>query len=162
MKSNRQKQRFCHPKMADLKAWSHGVRKANCMKRLSFIKLCRVCENQTWFNLIFADLLQFVIITCMKLVDKNSWKSTCIKPVDNLQQTCYHQAISTFFTLYVFHCVWSRAINDQPDERLTQILTAFVFFLANRKLFSYTAWRSRFYHYIVCFCFGFPGGTNGR
>ena len=30
MKSNRQKQRFCHPKMADLKAWSHGVRKANC------------------------------------------------------------------------------------------------------------------------------------
>ena len=29
MKSNRQKQRFCHPKMADLKAWSHGVRKAN-------------------------------------------------------------------------------------------------------------------------------------
>ena len=32
MKSNRQKQRFCHPKMADLKAWSHGVRKANCLK----------------------------------------------------------------------------------------------------------------------------------
>ena len=29
MKNNRQKQRFCHPKMADLKAWSHGVRKAN-------------------------------------------------------------------------------------------------------------------------------------
>ena len=29
MKSNRQKQRFYHPKMADLKAWSHGVRKAN-------------------------------------------------------------------------------------------------------------------------------------
>ena len=28
--SNRQKQQFCHPKMADLKAWSHGVRKANC------------------------------------------------------------------------------------------------------------------------------------
>ena len=31
MKSNRQKQRFCHPKIADLKAWSHGVRKANCI-----------------------------------------------------------------------------------------------------------------------------------
>ena len=30
IKSNRQKQRFCHLKMADLKAWSHGVRKANC------------------------------------------------------------------------------------------------------------------------------------
>ena len=29
MKGNRQNQRFCHPKMADLKAWSHGVRKAN-------------------------------------------------------------------------------------------------------------------------------------
>ena len=30
--------------------------------------------------------------TCIKLVDKKSWQSTCIKPVDNLQQTCYHQA----------------------------------------------------------------------
>ena len=29
MKNNRQKQRFCHPKMADLKAWSYGVRKVN-------------------------------------------------------------------------------------------------------------------------------------
>ena len=28
-KKNGQKQRFCQQKMADLKAWSHGVRKAN-------------------------------------------------------------------------------------------------------------------------------------
>ena len=28
----------------------------------------------------------------IKLVDKKSAQSTCIKPVDNLQQTCYHQA----------------------------------------------------------------------
>ena len=32
MKSNRQKQRFCHPKMADLKAWSHGVRNIEIIK----------------------------------------------------------------------------------------------------------------------------------
>ena len=43
-------------------------------------------------NLIFADLLQVVETTCIKLVDKKSWQSTCIKPVDNLQQACYHQA----------------------------------------------------------------------
>ena len=34
MKSNRQKQRFCHPKMAGLKAWSHSVRKANSLRNM--------------------------------------------------------------------------------------------------------------------------------
>ena len=28
---------------------------------------------------------------CIKLVCKKSWQSTCIKPIDNLQQTCCHQ-----------------------------------------------------------------------
>ena len=36
--------------------------------------------------------LQVVETTCITLVDKKSWQSTCINPVDNLQQTCYHQA----------------------------------------------------------------------
>ena len=47
-----------------------------------------------------ADLMQLDIhrlaevveTTCIELVDKKSSRSTCIKPVDNLQQTCYHQA----------------------------------------------------------------------
>ena len=30
--------------------------------------------------------------TCNKLVNKKSWQWNCIKPVDKLQQTCYHQA----------------------------------------------------------------------
>ena len=38
-------------------------------------------------NLIFADLLQVVETTYIKLVDKKSQLSTCIKPVANLQQT---------------------------------------------------------------------------
>ena len=38
------------------------------------------------------ELMQLVETTCIKLVDEMSWQSTCIKPVDNLQQTCYHQA----------------------------------------------------------------------
>ena len=61
-------------------------------KSLDFIKWQQVCENQTCCNLIFADLLQVAETTCIKLVDKKSWQSTCIKPVDNLQQTCYDQA----------------------------------------------------------------------
>ena len=61
-------------------------------KSVDFIKLQRVCENQNCCSLIFADLLQLVEITYIKLVNKKSWQSTCIKPVDNLQQTCYHQA----------------------------------------------------------------------
>ena len=44
---------------------------------------------------VFADLLQVVETTCIKLVDKKSWQSTCIKPVDNMQQTCYHQALAS-------------------------------------------------------------------
>ena len=38
IKSNRQKQKFCHPKMADLKAWSHGVRKANYITKFGILR----------------------------------------------------------------------------------------------------------------------------
>ena len=42
--------------------------------------------------LIFADLLKVIERTCINsLVDK-SVESTCMKPVDNLQQTCCHHA----------------------------------------------------------------------
>ena len=43
-------------------------------------------------NLMFADLLLVVETTCIKLVDKKPRQSTCSKPVDDLRQTCYHQA----------------------------------------------------------------------
>ena len=56
-------------------------------KSVDFIKLQQVCEYQTCCNLIFA----VVETTCIKLVDKKSWQSTCMLPVDNLQQTCYRQ-----------------------------------------------------------------------
>ena len=59
---------------------------------VGFIRLHQFCENQTWYNFIFADLLRVVETICIKLVDKKSWQSTCIKSVDNLQQTCYHLA----------------------------------------------------------------------
>ena len=49
---------------------------SSCIKSVSFIKLHQVCENQTWCNLIFADLLQ----------------NCCIELVGNLLQTCYRQA----------------------------------------------------------------------
>ena len=64
----------------------------SCSKLVNFIKLQQVCENQTCCNLIFADLLQVVETTCIKLANIKSQLSNCIKPVDNLQQTCYRQA----------------------------------------------------------------------
>ena len=64
----------------------------SCSKSVDFNKFHQVYENQTCCNLIFADLPQVVKTTCIKFVDKQSWQSTCIKPVDNLQQTCYRQA----------------------------------------------------------------------
>ena len=60
MKSNRQKQRFCHPKMADLKAWSHGVRKANYHNSIKYGKNCLL--------LMFAFLA--VLLTHIKLTFK--------------------------------------------------------------------------------------------
>ena len=41
-------------------------------KSVEFMKLQQVGEDQIWCNLIFADLLQVVETTCIKLVDKKS------------------------------------------------------------------------------------------
>ena len=38
------------------------------------------------------DVCRLAETTYIKLVDKTSWQSACIKPVVNLKQTCYHQA----------------------------------------------------------------------
>ena len=39
-----------------------------------------------------TDIFRLVETTRIELGGKKSWQLTCIKPVDNLQQTCYHQA----------------------------------------------------------------------
>ena len=52
---------------------------SSCIHSVGFIKLNQVYENQITYNLIEANLLQVVEITC-------------IKPVDKLQQICYHKA----------------------------------------------------------------------
>ena len=45
---------------------------SSCSKSVGFTKLHPLCENQTYCNLIFADLLQVVETTCIKLVNKKS------------------------------------------------------------------------------------------
>ena len=45
---------------------------SSCIKPACFIKLPQVGGNHTWCNTIFADLLQVVKSTCIKLVDKKS------------------------------------------------------------------------------------------
>ena len=68
----------------------------SCSKSVDFIKLQQVCENQPCCNLIFADLLQVVVTTCIKLVDNSFDKSdrtTCSKPVEriNADASCENQ-----------------------------------------------------------------------
>ena len=58
---------------------------ASSSNSVEFIRLQQVCENQACCKSIFADLLRAAETTCIKLVDKKSWQSTRIKPVDNLQ-----------------------------------------------------------------------------
>ena len=57
VKSNRQKQRFCHPKMADLKAWSHGVRKAN-LHTAPRRHLIKIRTFLIWKNINSQDVLK--------------------------------------------------------------------------------------------------------
>ena len=60
---------------------------------LAALSCIKFVKNMLDGNLIFADLLQVVETTCIKLVDKKALESTSIKLVNNLQQqTCYHQA----------------------------------------------------------------------
>ena len=74
----------------------------SCIKHFAVIKLQhQVCENQTCCNLIFADFLQVVETTSIKLVDKKSWQSTCIKPVDNKPMTARFLSVYVFF-LFLF------------------------------------------------------------
>ena len=55
-----------------------GRNAADLMQAEEFANLMQIChqvessENQTCYNLIFADLLQVVETTCIKLVDKKS------------------------------------------------------------------------------------------
>ena len=55
----------------------------SCIKSVDFVTLHRVCENETWCNLIFICRNNLH----RKLEGKKSWRSTCIMPVDNLQQS---------------------------------------------------------------------------
>ena len=72
------------------------------VKPVGFIKMHQFCENQTWCNLIFADLLQIAETTCIKLVNKKSWQSTCIKPVETTRIKLYRLTIywSTYFVTH--------------------------------------------------------------
>ena len=44
---------------------------SSCIKPVGFIKLHQICENQTWY-----------LQTCIKLVNKKRWQSTCNKLVN--------------------------------------------------------------------------------
>ena len=62
----------------------------SCTKAVDFIMLQQICENQifaTWYLQTCCKLLKQL---ASSLWIKKSWQSTCIKPVDNLQQTSYH------------------------------------------------------------------------
>ena len=102
-------------------------------KLVAFVKLHRACEIRLTCSLILADV-------CCKLLKQLAlslcWELTCIKCVDNLQQTCCHQAGAsdantswyrlddcqvtslqqTSFNLYVFGCV-------QPATTVTALVT---------------------------------------
>ena len=55
---------------------------ASCIKPVGFIKSHHVCEYLIWRK----------IDICWLIADKKPWQPTCVKPVNNLQQTCYHEA----------------------------------------------------------------------
>ena len=68
---------------------------ASCQQVVASLLPSSNCSKSVKIRLVvncYLQTLQVVETTSIKLVDKKSWQSTCIKPVDSLQQTCYHQA----------------------------------------------------------------------
>ena len=78
---------ICRFLPALLQVW-HLVASSVLFASSSCLKSVKIRLDVTWY---FADLLSVVKTTCIKLVDRKSWETTCIKPVDNLQRTCYRQ-----------------------------------------------------------------------
>ena len=71
---------------------------------------------------IRLDTESLVQTTCIKLVNKKSWESTSIEPVDNLQQTCYHQVRAS-------HAIASWCpLNDHQVTSMQQSLLELVHF----------------------------------
>ena len=76
----------------------------SCGKSVDFIKFQQICENQTCGNLIFADLLQVLETTCIKIVNKSlnyqlasSLLTTCHRLHDSKitsLQTCCNVRVS--------------------------------------------------------------------
>ena len=60
------------------------------IKSAGFVNVNWLVVSSLSSNLMQIDICR--LTTSIKIVDKKSRQSTCIKPVDNLQQTCYHQA----------------------------------------------------------------------
>ena len=54
---------------------------------------CIETEKQARYNLIFADLLQVVETTCIKLVDKKSCQRILISACSRLAATCAFLAV---------------------------------------------------------------------
>ena len=73
--------------------WLDAGLLSSCMKCVGFIKLYKVCEKQARYNLIFADLLQVVETTCIKLVDKKSCQRILISACSRLAATCAFLAV---------------------------------------------------------------------
>ena len=55
-------------------------------------KLHQVCENQNWCNLIFAGLFLKRLASSLWIKSLDNQRASKPGSVDNLQQTCYHQA----------------------------------------------------------------------
>ena len=75
-------------------------------------------------NLIFVDFFHVVETTCIKLVNRNSSSVTSIKAVDNLQETCYHQAwleLEYFCLSTITEQRFNKASENYPQKTYRQI-----------------------------------------
>ena len=104
---------------------------SSCIRFVGFRRLQKVCENQVWFSLIFADLLQVVETTCIKRVAETSWQSTCIKLVDNLQQACYNQAGANDA-----NAILTSSLRQQGNKPAADLLQFASYCLCNIPLYS--------------------------
>ena len=79
-------------------SWGFNRLAASCQQVASSLLTSWSFSKSVKVRLVATGI--WYLQTCCKslkqLVDKISWQSTCSNPVDNLQQTCYHQAMQTY------------------------------------------------------------------
>ena len=80
------------------------------------------CISKYW-NLLQLAICRLIETTCSQPVDNKFWQSTCSMSVDNLQQTCPYQTVTSRA-----NASWYRLVDNKLLQDVNSLVAACVFF----------------------------------